>query len=146
MYIYLYIYTCIYIHAYICISYVYVSVYIYMYVCVYTHTYSCMYVHTCTYIHTYIYSYIYICIYSTKSCVLTFAKIQTALQSHFSIKKRKKTCLGKKGVDGDGKEKAPTTNLLDLRRAQNTSIMLSKFRCCSVLQCVAVCCSVLQCE
>ena len=128
------------------VFHMYICVCIYIHVCVYIYTHIFMYVRTHMYIHTYIYSYIYVCIYSTKSCVLTFAKIQTALQSHFSIKKRKKTCLGKKGVDGDGKEKAPTTNLLDLRRAQNTSIMLSKFRCCSVLQCVAVCCSVLQCE
>ena len=53
-----------------------------------------------------------------------------SLETHFSVQKRKRPSVGKKGGgDGEGKEKPAATSLLDLRRAQNTSIMLSKFRC-----------------
>jgi hypothetical protein len=59
----------------------------------------------------------------------TVASSTGALEQHFSAKSRKRSSIGGKRGDGDAKDKSATTNLLDLRRAQNISIMLSKFRC-----------------
>ena len=56
------------------------------------------------------------------------------LELHFGAKAKRRGVKARSSSEGGeagagGRDKAAATNLLDLRRAQNTSIMLSKFRC-----------------